>query len=157
ELRPQHLAAKLQMLHDLTGISGGCGHDEMLLAEPRRGAVVHGEAVLAQHQSVAGAADFQRREFVDVDAVEQRRGVRPLNVDLAERRHIANPDGPPHRRGLPRDALLQGLAWALIPLRPEPQPGIGEYRAVFLGPGMRRRQAFRAEILAAMMPCERTP
>src|SRR6516165_10334708 len=97
ELWPQHLTAELEMLHHLAGIGGGRGHDEMLLAEARRGAVIHGEAVLTQHQAIAGAANFERREFIGIDAVEQRRCIWTLDVDLAQRRDIAHANRKPHR------------------------------------------------------------
>ena len=146
------------MLHDLAGIGCGRGHDEMLLAEPRRGAVVHGEAILAQHQPVARAADLQRREFVDIDAIEKTRRIRPLNIDLAECRHIADSDRTAHRGRFTRYALLPArLVRPLIPLRPEPRPSLGEDGAVLDRPTMRRRQPLRPEVLTAMMACERAP
>jgi hypothetical protein len=57
QLGPQHLMAEFEMLHHLAGIGGGGRHQEMRLAEARGGAVIHDEAVLAQHQPVAGLAD----------------------------------------------------------------------------------------------------
>jgi hypothetical protein len=59
EFRPQHLPAIFEMLHHLGGVRGGGGHEEVVLGEPGRGAVVHHDAVLAQHQAVARLADRQ--------------------------------------------------------------------------------------------------
>ena len=76
ELGPQHLLAELEVLHHLGRVGGGGGHEVVVLGEPRGGAVVQHEAVLAQHQPVARLADRQRREGVGVDAVEEDAGVR---------------------------------------------------------------------------------
>jgi hypothetical protein len=84
--------AELQMLHHRPALAGGGGHQEMLVAEARGGAVVHDEAVLAQHQAIARLADRQRREAVDVDPVEEGRRRPALHVDLAEGRDVADAD-----------------------------------------------------------------
>ena len=82
----------------------------MILGEPRRGAVVEHEAVLAQHQPIARLADRQRREGVGIDAVEEDAGVRPLHVDLAERRHVAHADRLADIRHLAVHRVLRLLA-----------------------------------------------
>ena len=64
----------------------------------RSRAVVHDEAVFAQHQAIAHFPDRQRREHVDVDAIEECARIRALDVDLAERRDITNADARAHRR-----------------------------------------------------------
>ena len=67
-------------------------------AEPRGRAVIEQHAVLAQHDAVARAAHRQRGEGVGIDEIEEARRVRPLHVDLAERRDVGEPD----RRCAPR-------------------------------------------------------
>ena len=79
---PQHLAAEFEMLHHRPGLGRGGGQEVVVLGEPRRGAVVIDDAVLAQHQPVARLADGERREGVDVDAVEEGAGIGPCTSIL---------------------------------------------------------------------------
>ena len=53
------------------------------------GAVIEHHAVLAQHDAVAGAADRKRRDSVGVEEIEEAAGIGALDIDLAERRHVA--------------------------------------------------------------------
>ena len=144
-----HCMAELDVLHHLAGIGRGRGHQVVLVAEARRRAVVDNEAVLAQHQAVARPADGQRRERVGVEPVEQLRGVRALDVDLAQRRDIADADArcaPPAPRGCsfaasrsrPRAGTTARAARGRSRRRPRPAPR----------PSHARRAAGRAE-----MPC----
>ena len=113
--------AELQVLHHAAGLRGRGGHEEALGREPRGRAVVHHEAVLAQHQAVARLADRQRREGVGVDAVEERRRVGALDLDLAERRDVADADAARARRHLAVHGLEPVLlARARIILRAQP-------------------------------------
>ena len=156
EIGPQHLMAELHVLVDARRVGGGGGHEETVGAEPGGGAVVHDEAVLAQHHAVAGAADAEGGEGVDVEAVEEGAGVRALHVDLAERGDVAEADRGAHGCHLAADGGEPvGFARLRIPLRAQPGAGFDEHRALLLGPGVRRRTAGRAEVLAAVVAGER--
>jgi hypothetical protein len=54
QFRPDRVEIIFEMLHDLAGIGGGRGHQEIVSRQPPGGAVVEGDAFLAQHQPVAG-------------------------------------------------------------------------------------------------------
>ena len=104
ELRPQPLGAELHVLQHLRRVGRGGGDDVAVLGEARGGAVVQHQAILAQHQAVARLADGQRLPAVAVEAVEELGRVRALQVDLAERGHIAHADARAHRAHLAVDA-----------------------------------------------------
>ena len=72
----------------------------MLAAEAGDRAVVDDHAVLVEHQAVADAALFQLRDAVDVEAVEELRGVASRDLDLAERRGVEHADAGAHGGGL---------------------------------------------------------
>ena len=153
ELRPQPLVAVFHVLQHLGGVRRRRRDDEAMLGQPRGGAVVEHEAVLAQHQAVARPADGEVGPGVGVDAVEELGGVRSLHVDLAERGDIAHADARAHGPHLAAHALQPvALAGPRIPLRAQPIAGLDEHRALLLRPPVRGRQARRAELLAAMMP-----
>ena len=90
EIGEQRLVGEFHLRHHLGGIGRGGGHHVMVLGEARGGAVVIDDAVLAQHEAVARLADGQRREGVAVELVEEDTGILALDVDLAERRDIAD-------------------------------------------------------------------
>ena len=150
ELRPEALQAELQVRHHLAGRRRRGGDEEMALPQPRHRAVVHDEAVLAQHQPVAHPPHRQRRDGVGIDPVEEGRRVRPLHVDLAERRHVADADRAAHHRDLARAAL------AASPSRPAAGNQPGRYQSPASTNGapdghdrrMRRREALRRQPLA---------
>ena len=100
KIGPQHLMTKFKMLHDLPGIHRRGRHQILIRPEPRRSAVVQDEAVFAQHQSIARAADVKRREHVGIGEIEQAASVGALDIDLAERRDIANADVATNRPNL---------------------------------------------------------
>ena len=60
------LMHKIQMPHHLPRSGGGGGHQEMVFAQPRRGAVIHDETIFAQHQPIAHPTDGQGAEKVPV-------------------------------------------------------------------------------------------
>ncbi len=156
ELRPQDLQAEFEMLVDLGRIGGGGRHDPAVGAEARRRAVVHDEAVLAQHDAVARLADRQRRERVDVHPVEQGADVGPLKLDLAEGRDVDQPDRAAHRPHLasrpsasspfPLSAGNMRRA-ATAPVSTKTAPALFRKR-------VGRREAGRPEIDAAMVAGE---
>ncbi len=157
ELRPQHLMTMLHVLVDRHRVGGGGGHEPVLLAEPCDRAVVHHTPVLAQHHAVARAADGERLPTVGVEALDEAQRVRTLELDLAERRHIAETDGRAHRLDLADDGWQPiRLARTREVLRTQPRPGFDEHRALLARPDMRRREPRRTEIRAAVMTGERT-
>mmetsp|Transcript_22607 Transcript_22607/g.36954 ORF Transcript_22607/g.36954 Transcript_22607/m.36954 type:complete len:807 (+) Transcript_22607:6797-9217(+) len=88
----QGLCDKLQVAHHLTRGSRGRGHHVMVRTQSRRGPVIHDKAVLAQHQAIAHAPLFEGREHVSVNKIQKAGRIWPLNVDLAQGRHITNPN-----------------------------------------------------------------
>ena len=56
EVGPVDLQMQLQMLHHRSSLGRGRGHVVMVLADPRGGAVIKGDAILAQHDAVARLA-----------------------------------------------------------------------------------------------------
>ena len=156
ELRPQPLGAELHVLQHLGRVGGGGGDDVAVLGEARGGAVVQHQPVLAQHQAVARLADGQGLPAVGVEAVEELGRVRALQVDLAERGHIAHADAGAHGAHLAVDAAEPvGLAGPRIPLRAQPVARLDEHGAVLLRPSVRRRQPRRPEVLAAVRARQR--
>ena len=137
------------------GVAGRRGHHKMFVAKPGGHAVVEDHPVFVAHQPVAGAADLQLRPVVGVDAVEQRRDVRPLEVDLAQRRGVHRADAVAHRPDFAVDRGLQRFAVAAIGIGPLPLADILEHRAVGGMPVEHRRLAHRIEQGAAVPPGQR--
>ena len=69
-------------------------HVEAVRREPRHDAVVHDVAVLLQHQAVAAAARLELQPGIGVDAVHELGGIRPDDLDLAERGGIEDARRP---------------------------------------------------------------
>ena len=91
-LGPLGLQPFLEPGGDAVGAARGGVQEGVIVGEPHRDAVIGKEAQLVHHQPVAAVADFQRREHVGVHAVEEFRRVRPLDLDLAERRGFEQAD-----------------------------------------------------------------
>ena len=138
--------AGLGVEHSLRGTQ-----EEMVLGEARGGAVVEHDAVLAQHQAVARSSDREGREAIRVEAIEEGGRIGPLDVDLPERRDVAqahrSPDGERLARGR-RGGVLAGLR---IVLRPQPVPRLEEHGALALMPGVDRGATGRLVVAAARM------
>src|SRR5262245_7293316 len=134
------------MLHDLDRVHRCRGHVVVVLSETRGGAVVEHEAILAQHQAITGLAYRESRKGIAIDAVKEDAGVAPLDVDLTERRDIAHADVIAYIRHLAVHSVLRLLTSPRVVERAEPRPGLDEYRALLLGPLMRRRKARGTEI-----------
>ena len=150
EVGPDHVEQIFQMLHDLAGVGRGRGHQEILLAEPPGRAVVEHQPVLAQHQPIACLADRQRREDVGVDAVEEIRGVRPLDGDLAERRDIGDAGRLARRLRLAHIGLLDRLARQAVDHRAVPEAGRIHRRAVGDMPVVHRRQPLGPDLAVTL-------
>ncbi len=122
----------------------------MILCQTCGGAVVHGDAVLAQHEAVAGAPHGQFGEGVAIDHVEESGGIRALHVDLAQCGHIADPDRAAGLQHLAVHALTpMGFAGAGEPLRAQPHAHFDKDRALFFGPEMAGGLAGGPEIRTA--------
>ena len=122
----------------------------MVFAEPAGRAVVVDHAVFAQHQAVARLADGQLGEGVAIDAVEEFGGVLAEDLDLAERRDIADAGILADVQHFAIDAFAPGrFARAREPGRAIPEAGLDKDGAVLLGPVVQRRFAHRLEVLAA--------
>ena len=154
EFGEQHLPAEFEMLHHRPGLGRGGGQEIMILGEPRRGAVVIDDAVLAQHQPVARLADGEVGEGVDVDAVEEGAGIRAMHVDLAERRDVAEADAAAHRLDLARHRFQPVLlacdtdttaraSTGRCRRRPRPAPPPSDARASAASRGNSRRDGGR--------------
>ena len=138
------------MFQNVGGFRGGRGDQIMMFAEPRGGAVVEYDAVLAQHQAIARAADRQFGERVDVQAIEEGSGIRALHVDLAERGDIAQADGLTHRTGFTQDWTPAGLPALGVIERTQPCAGFQENGTSAGVPVVQRRAADRLEVLAGL-------
>src|SRR5262245_15044014 len=143
--------AELHVLKYLCSVRGGRRHQEAIVRKAGSRAVVHDETILAQHHAITCPANYERRPDIDVQPVEEESGIRSLNIDLAERRYITEANGG---SDAPHLAVhrLQPVAFARAGkiLSTQPEAGLDKDRILFLGPGMRRRQARWAEVLSAM-------
>src|SRR6185369_10499340 len=149
ELRPQRLMAELDMRHHPRRIGGGGGHEEMVRRQARCRAVVKDDAVFAQHEPVARLTDLERRPAVAVEPVEELRSIRPLHIDLAERRHIADADPFAHRLHFADDTVEPIILMSQRkPRRAQPKTGLDKDRASLLRPVMERGLANRLEMTA---------
>ena len=104
EVRPLGLQPLLEVVEHLRGAAGRRRHEEPVVGEAHHDAVVEHHAVHAAHQAVADRPDAERRHPVRVHPVQERRGVGPDHVDLAERRRVHHADAgraPPALRGGP--------------------------------------------------------
>ena len=87
--RMMDLMAEIEMVHHRHRLCGCGGDQKMLLAQPCHRAVIHHEAVFAQHQAVTGAAHRQGRDQIAIDKIQKGGGIAALYLDFAERRDIA--------------------------------------------------------------------
>ena len=111
---------EFEVLHHLGRVRGRCRHDEMRLAQPGAGAVIHHKTILAQHQAITRAANGKVGPAIGVDTFQKLRGIGSLNVDLSQRCHIAEADGAAHRVHLPLHGGKPVLAQLREILRPQP-------------------------------------
>ena len=155
ELRPVDLQQPLEVLHHSDRIDGRRRHQVVRGSEARGRAVVVDDAVLAQHHAVAAAADGERVPAVDVDAIQQFGDVAPLQLDLAERGDVDHAHVRAHVLRLAVRGVVGRLAGSRIRMRPLPQPGVDEARAVLDVPVVHRGVPRRFEMHAAFPPRER--
>ena len=138
EVRPEPLVAELDVLHHLAGVGRGGGHEEVLVAEARRGAVVEDEAVLAQHQrrSGRGRPAASRRCWRRAGRGRRRRRGPGCRSCRASRRRRCR---PPLRTAFTSRVQLasQSSPGRGEPLRAQPEAGLDEGGAVLRRPVMR--------------------
>ena len=99
-MRPLSLQPALHPGQHPRRATGGGVHQEMVLSQSHRHTIVKHHAVFVEHEAVAAFAHFQLGPGVAVQPVEQHGGVRPLNVNLAQRRCIQRADTAAHRQHL---------------------------------------------------------
>ena len=146
----------LHVLVDRDRVGRSGGHEPVLLAEPRDGAVVHHATVLAQHHAVACAADGERLPAVGIQTFDETQRVGAFEFDLPERRDIAEPHRRAHGLHLADHGRQPvGLACARKILRTQPGTRLDEHCALLARPLMRGGQPRRSEIRSAVMAGER--
>ena len=156
QLRPERLGAEFQMGEHTGGERRCGGHEEMIVAEAARRAVIVDHTVFSQHDAVARLADGEPGEAVAIDPVEESGGVLAEDLDLAERRDVAKPGIFPDIQHFAIDAVApRRFARAREPGGAIPEAGFHEGCAVLLRPVMQRRLAHRLEMLAARCARER--
>ena len=82
EFGPKDLPAIIDVLHDFDGIGRCGGHEVMVVGQPGRRAVVENETVFPQHDTISRLSHRERREHVDIEAIEENAGA--VAVDLSE-------------------------------------------------------------------------
>ena len=124
-------------------------HEIAGLGEARGRAVVEHEAVVVQHHAIARLAHGELGETVDIDAVEEFRGVRPLDVDLAEGRDIGDADALAHQPHLLDIGLAHVIAGPAVAPGRMPGPGLDHLAAVRECQSCSGERRMRAEMMAA--------
>ena len=136
ELRPEHLVAELEVLHDLDRVRRGRGHEVVVVGEARGGAVVERRSRprAASRRSGPCRPAASRRCWRRPGRGRRRRPA--LHVDLAEGRDVADADPLARRPDLARHRL-EPVALARLgePLGAQPEAGLDEDRAALRGPG----------------------
>ena len=155
EMRELGLEIILHHVHHAGRAAGRRCDMEAVRREAADDAVVIDETVLAQHDAVAAAADFELLPRVGVEKLHELRRVRADHLDLAERRGVEQAGRLAHRHAFAVDGGVHVLA------RPWEIPGafpladILEHGALALGPGMGRGPARRIEQRPARMVDDR--
>ena len=129
---------------------GRRGKEESVLPEPRHRAVVHDEAILAQHQPVAHPSDRQRRHGVGIDPVEERAASGPATSILPRVETSQTPTAARTTAPRGRSACRQSVSPACGKhCGAHPEPGLDEPRARAAAPACGGGQPRRAEARAA--------
>ena len=153
ELRPVDLQQHFQVLQHPDGVDRRRRHQVVRRRETRHRAVVEHDAVVAEHHAVAAAADGERVPAVDVDAIQEFRDVLPLQFDLAQGRHVDDPDVGADVAGLAKRRIVRRFAGARVRMRTLPQSRVDEPGTVREMPVVHGRVARRLE----MRSCRRCP
>ena len=152
QIGPFGLQVILQMHQHLRGIAGGGGHQEPVLRQPYRHAIVEHHAVLAQHQPIARLADAQFQPGIGIDAIQELRRVWPLYLDLTEGGGIQDAYSGAGRLHLPVHGGVHVFSGFRIIPGAHPLADILELCAVRFVPVMDRRAAHRVEQSADIAP-----
>ena len=107
QLRRQDLAHIGDLRRHAVRAAGRAGQEVALLLQPPDRAVVHDEAVLAQHEGVAPAPDGELGHARGADPLQQGRRVRTGDLELRQRRDVGQAERRAHRPGLAQRRLLQ--------------------------------------------------
>ena len=153
---PNHLQQKLQVAHHLGRLRRGGRHEKLGFADARGGAVVHDDAVFAQHKAVARLAHGQLGETVHINAVQKLGGVGPLHVNLAQRGRVGHAYAVAHKFHLGLVSLPQRGAVGAVPQRAQPQAGFHLHAAVRLMPIVHGGAALGLEMRPHIAPGQRT-
>ena len=88
QFRPGGLLQELEVRHDLARLCRGRRQEIAGLSESRGGPVIEDRRIIIEHHAVARFADRQFCKTIDVNSIQEHRGIRSLHVDFAERRDV---------------------------------------------------------------------
>ena len=146
---------KLQVAHHLGRLRRGGRHEKLGFADARGGAVVHDDAVFAQHETVARLAHGQFGKSVDVDPVQKLGGVGPLHINFAQGGRVGHAHAVAHKFHLGLVSLPQRGAVGAVPQRAQPQAGFHLHAAVGFVPIVHGGAALWLEMRAHIAPGQR--
>ena len=72
------------MTIDADRICRCCGDNKMVFGKARCGAVIHGDTIFTQHQTIADFTNIQLGKTVAIDFVQKRRGIGTLHINFAK-------------------------------------------------------------------------
>ncbi len=121
------------------------GDEEPVRGEPHHDPIVEDHPVETAEEPVAGLANLQAGDRIDIQSLEKDFGVRPLHVDLAERRYVDDPNPAPDRQRFAPARRLDRLAGARVGAGSEPLTHRLESGAELLVERMERRGPDRLE------------
>lgn len=124
-------------------VAGRGGDQEAVPGEADDRAVVEDHAVRAAHDAVADHADLQGAHHVGVEQVEERTGVRALDVDLAEGGGVHEGDAVAGCGALAQHGRLHVLAGLRVVPGALPLADVLEEGPVLHMPGVQGRRADR--------------
>ena len=131
------------------GAARGGGDVEAVGCEPGDDAVVQHEAVLAQHKGIAAASDGQTGDIDRINQIEECRGIRANDFDLAERGGVEQTHGTAHGTAFARDGGGLRFAGARKAAGTLPGADVLEDRTLRRGPVVQRRVPHRLQQFAA--------
>ena len=72
------------MTIDADRICRCCGDNKMVFGKAPSGAVIHGDAIFTQHQTIAGFTNIQLSKSVAINFIQERRGIGTLHINFAK-------------------------------------------------------------------------
>ncbi len=154
QVRPLGLQIVLHERQDARRPARRRRHVITIVRDARDHAVVVNEAVVAQQDAVAAATHREAREVVHVHARQERRGIGPHDLDLAERRGIEDAASRAHRATLAGDRPVHVFAGPREVASPLPLSHVLEHGTLPARPLVHRRRAHRIEQVAAVVAGE---